>query len=122
MMNDDVLLVLLLVAVAIAIVLLVVLLLRKPDAALGVMRERLEDALRREQRDGRGELRQQLDSLSLAQEQRIENFGQRLDELTTRTDARLDVLRTALTEDARKARLERLLRGLQATLLAQAAA
>ncbi len=106
MMNDDVLLVLLLVAVAIAIVLLVVLLLRKPDAALGVMRERLEEALRREQRDGRGELRQQLDSLSLAQEQRIENFGQRLDELTTRTDARLDVLRTALTEDAHKARLD----------------
>ena len=100
MMNDDVLLILLLVAVAIAIVLLVVLLLRKPDAALALMRERLEDALRGEQREGRGELRQQLDSLSLAQEQRIENFGTRLDELTTRTDARLDVLRTTLTEDA----------------------
>ena len=50
-MNDDVLLILLLVAVAIAIVLLVVLLLRKPDAALALMRERLEDALRGEQRD-----------------------------------------------------------------------
>ncbi len=106
MMNDDVLLILLLVAVAIAIVLLVVLLLRKPDAALALMRERLEDALRGEQREGRGELRQQLDSLSLAQEQRIENFGTRLDELTTRTDARLDVLRTTLTEDAHKARLD----------------
>ncbi|MBE2210830.1 MAG: DNA recombination protein RmuC [Xanthomonadaceae bacterium] len=105
-MNDDVLLILLLVAVAIAIVLLVVLLLRKPDAALALMRERLEDALRGEQREGRGELRQQLDSLSLAQEQRIENFGTRLDELTTRTDARLDVLRTTLTEDAHKARLD----------------
>lgn len=106
MMNNDVLLILLLVAMLIAIVLLVLLLLRKPDAALAAMRERLEDAMRGEQREGRGELRQQLDSLSSAQEQRIENFGLRLNDLTMRTDARLDVLSNALTEDAHKARLD----------------
>ncbi len=79
--------------------LLVVLLLRRPEL-------RLEQALREEQRDGRGELRQQLDGLSSAQEQRIEGFGRRLEDLSTRTDQRLDVLREALTEDARKSRSE----------------
>src|SRR3546814_10239040 len=98
-MSDTQLLLLLLVAVCAAIVLLVVLLLRKPGLAL-------EAALREEQRDGRGELRQQLDSLSSAQAQRIEGFGARLTEFSTRTDQRLDVLREALTEDARKARSE----------------
>ena len=81
------------------LVLLVVLLLRRPEV-------RLEQALREEQRDGRGELRQQLDSLSTAQEQRIDGFGRRLEDLSTRTDQRLDVLREALTEDARKSRSE----------------
>src|SRR3546814_311047 len=98
-MSDTQLLLLLLVAVCAAIVLLVVLLLRKPGLAL-------EAALREEQRDGHGELRQQLDSLSSAQAQRIEGFGARLTEFSTRTDQRLDVLREALTEDARKARSE----------------
>ncbi len=82
-----------------ALVLLVVLLLRRPEL-------RLEQALREEQRDGRGELRQQLDGLSIAQEQRIEGFGRRLEDLSTRTDQRLDVLREALVEDARKSRSE----------------
>ncbi|KGM53291.1 recombinase RmuC [Lysobacter daejeonensis GH1-9] len=115
MPDISLLLVLLLVAVAVAIVLLVVLLLRRPDAALATLRERLEQALREEQRGGRGELRQQLDSLSAQQEQRIEGFGARLTdfttrtdarltELSTRTDARLDVLREALADDALKAR------------------
>src|SRR3546814_3474116 len=94
-MSDTQLLLLLLVAVCAAIVLLVVLLLRKPGLAL-------EAALREEQRDGRGELRQQLDSLSSAQAQRIEGFGARLTEFSTRTDQRLDVLREALTEEDRK--------------------
>jgi DNA recombination protein RmuC len=98
-MSDTHLLLLLLLAVFAALVLLVVLLLRKPGRAL-------EAALREEQRDGRGELRQQLDSLSAAQSQRIEGFGARLTEFSTRTDQRLDVLREALTEDARKARSE----------------
>ncbi|GAB3746428.1 DNA recombination protein RmuC [Lysobacter olei] len=98
-----------------ALVLQVVLLLRKPEAALADLRERLEQALRDEQRGGRGELRQQLDGLAVQQEQRIEGFGARLTdftartdarltELSTRTDARLDVLREALVDDALKAR------------------
>ncbi|MDH5822677.1 DNA recombination protein RmuC [Luteimonas sp. RD2P54] len=77
----------------------------------------LERALREELREGRVELRQQLDSLSAAQAQRIDAFGaqlqggatrtdQRLDELSNRTDQRLDLLREALIEDARKARQE----------------
>ena len=81
------------------LVLLVVLLLRRPEV-------RLERALREEQRDGRGELRQQIEGLSSAQAQRIEGFGRRLEDLSTRTDQRLDVLREALTEDARKSRSE----------------
>jgi DNA recombination protein RmuC len=106
MFDVPVLLVLLLVAVLAAIGLLVVLLLRKPDRLLEAHGASLQQALREEQREGRLELRQQLDGLSAAQEQRIENFGARLDALTVRTDQRLDVLRAALTEDAHKARLE----------------
>ena len=102
----DTLLLVLLIAVLAAIALLVLLLLRKPDKLLEGHNARLQQALRDEQREGRGELRQQLDSLSSAQEQRIENFGLRLNDLTQRTDARLDVLRTALTEDAHNARLD----------------
>ena len=88
------------------IVLLFLLLLRKPDAALDRLRGRVEEALRDEQRAGRGELRQQLDSLELSQAQRIEGFGRSLAELTLRTDARLDELRAALNDDAQKARVE----------------
>jgi len=72
-----------------------VLLRRRPDVLLEGHRLALEQALRDEQRDGRAELRQQLDSLSLQQEQRIAGFGERL-----------DVLRETLNEDARKARVE----------------
>ena len=82
-----------------AIVLLVLLLLRRPE-------QRMELALREEQRSGRSELREQLDSLSRQQETRIEGFGRNLTELSTRTDQRLDLLREALGEDARKGRLE----------------
>ncbi|MBX3712335.1 MAG: DNA recombination protein RmuC [Lysobacter sp.] len=105
-MSDSVLLVVLLAAVAIVLVLLVVLLLRRPDAALDRLRGRIEDALREEQRAGRGELRQQLDSLGANQGQRIDAFGRSLGDLTARTDARLDDLRVALNDDAHKARLE----------------
>ncbi|MEO6103219.1 MAG: DNA recombination protein RmuC [Pseudoxanthomonas sp.] len=82
-----------------AIALLIALLLRRPE-------ERMELALREEQRSGRGELREQLDSLSKQQETRIEGFGRNLADLSTRTDQRLDLLREALGEDARKGRLE----------------
>jgi len=85
MTETSVLLILLLAAMAAAIVLLVLLLLRKPDNA---PIDRLDVLLRDEQRAGRGELREQLaDSIQ-------------------RTDARLDELRAALTDDAHKARLE----------------
>ena len=100
------LLIVLLCAVLVAIALLVALLLRKPDRLLESHNARLQQALRDEQREGRGELREQLAGLSAAQEQRIENFGARLDALTVRTDQRLDTLRAALTEDAHKARLD----------------
>ncbi|HEV8694571.1 MAG TPA: DNA recombination protein RmuC [Lysobacter sp.] len=99
MPQTSLLLVILLVAVAAVIVLLVLLLLRRPDATL-------QQALREEQRDGRAELRQQLDSFSAQQELRIEGFSNRLTDLTARTDQRLDVLREVLHEDARKARSE----------------
>ena len=106
METNTLLLVLLLLAVLAAIGLLVVLLLRKPDSLLEAHGARLQQALRDEQRDGRGELRQQLDSLSSAQEQRIENFGARLNEHTARTDQRLDILSKTLAEDAHNARLD----------------
>lgn len=99
-------LILLLVAVAIAIGLQIVLLLRKPDAAMARLREQLEQALRDEQRSGRGELRESIDGMSERQAQRIDQFGLRVNELTERTDRRLDEFRIAIAEDARKARSE----------------
>jgi DNA recombination protein RmuC len=98
-MSESLLLTLLLVAVLAAIVLLVLLMLRRPDATL-------QQALREEQREGRSELREQLDSFSTQQERRIDAFAGRLNEAAGRTDQRLEDLREALTEDARKARQE----------------
>ena len=89
-----------------ALAFLVALLMRRPDAALERLRARLEDALRAEQREGRLELRQQLDGLAATQGQRIDGFARHLADLGTRTDGRLDQLRDTLTEDARKGRLE----------------
>lgn len=106
MLETSVLLIVLLVAVFAAIALLLVLLMRKPAAALAPLSAHLEQSLREEQRQGRGELRQQLDSLTTQQEQRIEGFATRLNEAAVRTDQRLEDLREALTEDARKARSE----------------
>jgi len=102
-MDSQTLLILLLVLVAVAVVLLAVLVLRRPEARIGDL---LERALRDEQREGRGELREQLEGLSRAQEARIDGFARNLADLSTRTDQRLDVLRDTLTEDARKGRLE----------------
>ena len=87
-----------LIAVMIVIALVLLLLRRRPETLLEALRVALEQALRDEQRDGRGELRQQLDSLSLQQEQRIDGFG-----------GRLDLLRETLNEDARKSRAEQVL-------------
>jgi Uncharacterized protein conserved in bacteria len=83
-----------------------VLLMRRPDAAFERLRAQLEEALRAEQRDGRLELRQQLDGLASTQGQRIDGFARHLADLGTRTDTRLDQLRDSLTEDARKGRVE----------------
>ena len=87
---------------------------------LGAMRddgERLERGLRDEARAARGEqsvgmdqlrdsVQGQFAQLSQAQHVRIEGFGQRLDQLTQRTDLRIEALRQALLDDARKARDE----------------
>ena len=102
-MDSQTLLVLLLALVAVAVVLLAMLVLRRPEARIGGL---LERALRDEQREGRGELREQLEGLSRAQEVRIDGFARSLADLSTRTDQRLDVLRDTLSEDARKGRLE----------------
>jgi DNA recombination protein RmuC len=91
----DLLLFAVIVAVAVVIVLLTRLLRRRPELLLEAHRSALEQALRAEQRDGRGELRQQLDSLSAQQETRIDAFG-----------VRLEQLRESLNDDARKARAE----------------
>jgi len=102
-MDSQTLLILLLVLVAVAVVLLAVLVLRRPEARIGDL---LERALRDEQREGRSELREQLEGLSRAQEARIDGFARNLADLSTRTDQRLDVLRDTLSEDARKGRLD----------------
>lgn len=86
--------------IAAVLVLQLVLLLRR-NANAG-----LEQALREEQRIGRGELREQLEGLGRQQEARLDLFARNLTDLSTRTDARLDQLREALGEDARKAREE----------------
>ena len=105
-MTDTALLYLIAGVLLAVLALLAALVLRRPDAALERMRGQLEDALREEQRDGRLELRQQLDGLAAGQGQRIDGFARHLGDLGTRTDTRLDQLRDTLTEDARKARLE----------------
>ncbi|HVJ61538.1 MAG TPA: DNA recombination protein RmuC, partial [Tahibacter sp.] len=79
--------------------------------------ERLERGLRDDARAARGEqagsmeqlrdsVQGQFAQLAQAQHVRIEGFGQRLDQLTQRTDLRLETLRQALLDDARKARDE----------------
>ncbi len=66
----------------------------------------LEQTLREEARVGRSELREQLEGLGRQQDARLETFARALTDLSTRTDQRLDLLRDALGEDARKAREE----------------
>ena len=66
----------------------------------------LEQTLREEARVGRSELREQLEGLGRQQDARLETFARALTDLSTRTDQRLDLLRDALGEDARRAREE----------------
>jgi DNA recombination protein RmuC len=88
-MTETTLLGILLAAVAVAVVLQIVLLLRKPPRPdLAAEHARLEQALREDQRGGRGELQQQLADLA------------------GRTEERLDRMREAFVDDGRKARTE----------------
>jgi DNA recombination protein RmuC len=121
----EILLIALLVAVVIVLILQIVALRRgREDAgvhlrldALKDDGERLQRALREEQRAGRDELQQgfdrfrghvgeQLGGMSQQQLARIDEFGQRLNLLTERTDAGLQSLAQRLTDDARKSREE----------------
>ena len=79
--------------------------------------ERLQRALREEQRSGREELQQgferfrghvneQLDGMSRQQAERIDGFGQRLAALTDSTGQGLQTLAQRLAEDARRSREE----------------
>src|SRR5690348_7368561 len=86
-MSETLLLGLLLAAVVVAIAMLAMLLWRKPPRPdLAAEHARLEQALREDQRAGRGELREELAALS------------------GRTEHRLELLRQTLSEDSRKAR------------------
>ena len=82
------------------LVLQVLALLRRQDGG------RLEQALREEARQGRAELRELVEAQARQQGERLDSFARNLIDLSTRTDARLDQLRDALGEDARKAREE----------------
>ncbi|WP_149195626.1 DNA recombination protein RmuC [Luteimonas suaedae] len=73
---------------------------RRPGTTL------LEQAMREEQRTGRGELREQLEGLARQQDARMDMFARSLGDLSTRMDQRLDLLRESLAEDARKGRQE----------------
>lgn len=86
--------------VLVVLVLQLVLLFRRADNAT------LENALREEQRTGRGELREQLEAMTRQQDARMDGFGRNLTDLSTRTDQRLDLLRDSLNDDARKGREE----------------
>lgn len=122
---DSTLLILAVALAVLAVVLLIVLLLRpRGDAglrerldALRGDNERIERALREEQRGGRTELAQsfeqfrghlqaQLDTVSAQQRQRIDEFSTRLAQLTERTDRGGEALRNQLLDDARKTRAE----------------
>ncbi len=84
----------------VVIVLQLVLLLRRNGNS------ELENVLRGEQRNGRSELREQLEAMARQQDARMDGFSRNLTDLSTRTDLRLDLLRDSLNEDARKGREE----------------
>ena len=125
MPTTDLLLMALLALALILLALQMAILLRgRGDAGLGSRLdalkddgERLQRALREEQRSGREELQQgfdrfrthvseQLGAVSQQQAERIDGFSQRLSLLTERTDAGLQSLAQRLAEDARKSREE----------------
>ena len=122
---ESILLIALLVIALACLGLLVALLTRRRDdhgdtARFDALRDdsrRLEAVLREEQRAGRAELgesfgqfrghvQEQLQAASTLQQERIEGFGRRLDQLTERTDNGLQSLRMGLADDSRKTREE----------------
>ena len=120
----EILLLALLVAVLLVVILQIVLLRRRGDPELTTRLdalkddgERLQRALREEQRASREELQggfdrfrshvgEQLGGMNTQQAERIDGFGQRLSVLTERTDTGLQTLAQRLTEDARRSREE----------------
>lgn len=115
----------LLILLVILLILQVLTLLRgRGDAGLHARLDALKDdnrhlreALAQEQRAGRGELSQalaqfrglvqeQLDATATQQQERITQFGQRLDLLTERSDTNMQALAQRLTDDARRGREE----------------
>jgi len=122
---ESLLLIALLVIALACLGLLVVLLTRSRATDDGAARfdalrddsRRLEAVLREEQRAGRSELgdsfgqfrghvQEQLQAASTLQQERIEGFSRRLDQLTERTDNGLQSLRMGLADDSRKTREE----------------
>lgn len=100
------LLILLLLGLAAAIGLLVLLLRRRPDAAMASLRERLEEALREEQRNGRGELREVLEALARTQSVQMDAFGTRLADFERQHGERFSGFRASLAEESRQVRHE----------------
>lgn len=122
--NPVLLMTLVVLALAILILQLLTLLRGRGDAGLSSRLdalkddgERLQRTLREEQRSGREELQsgfdrfrghvvEQLTNMSAQQVERIDGFGQRLTQLTERTDKGLQELSQRLADDARKSREE----------------
>ena len=120
----EILLLALLAAVLLVVILQIMLLRRRGDPGLTTRLdalkddgERLQRALREEQRAGREELQQgfdrfrghvgeQLAGMNTQQAERIDGFGQRLSVLTERTDSGLQTLAQRLADDARRSREE----------------
>ncbi|HEU0197305.1 MAG TPA: DNA recombination protein RmuC [Nevskiaceae bacterium] len=123
-METPLLIVIAILAAAAVVLLLIVLVRPHGDAGLGQRfdalhgdNERVERTLRDEQRAGRGELgksfetfrghvQAQLDAAGTQQRERIDDFSQRLTQLSERTARGGETLRNQLLEDARKTREE----------------
>lgn len=123
-LTETLLTVLVILAALVLLLQLAALLRGRGDPGLGAKLDALKDdsarverTLREEQRAGREELQQgfdrfrshlgeQLSGTSQQQAERIDGFGQRLHQLTERTDAGLQALAQRLADDARKSREE----------------
>src|SRR3546814_6024724 len=125
-LNETLLILLVILAAAVLLLQLVMLLRGRGDPGLGAKLDTLKDdsarverTLREEQRACREELQhsfdrfrghlgEQLGTMSQQQAERIDGFGQRLAQLTERTDNGLQSLTQRLIDDARKGREEKI--------------